>query len=538
MAVSALAAGISGLRTSQTALNIIGDNLANLNTPGFKSSRVTFSDELSQTLRAANAPSSSIGGKNPMQSGTGARVSSIDVNYGQGGITPTGRPFDLAIEGEGFFVLTDGSQDFYTRVGAFNLDENNDLVDSATGFKVKATAATINVPTDTVVPAKATANVNLVGNLDSGTTSGAVNQIITTTAAFATSGGAAVSGTLLNDLTINTTDYDTTGTVDTITITGSETNGTDVNTVFTYGGGAGQDGTTLGELRDFISASYGSATATIDGSGNIVVTADAPGSSSLALTIADGSGAAGVTAWNSLSVTANGSGSTYVTTVPIFDAQGKSFPVTLTFNKDSANTWNVAATMKPADGSVSLSMGDITFNANGSYAAISGTLVMTITFPNTTTQDVNFNLGTSNAFTGVTQLSGNSSAAATSQDGYEAGFFLSVTVNSDGSVDALFTNGQTQTLDQMQLATFANPAGLEKQGKNLLLPSVASGDAVLRLPQTGSTGSIVSGALEGSNVDIAEEFTNMIINQRAFQANARTITTNDEVMQELVNIVR
>ncbi len=533
MAVSALAAGISGLKTSQAALNVIGDNLANLNTPGFKSSRVTFSDELSQTLRPANAPSGGVGGKNPMQSGTGTRVSSIDVNYGQGGITPTGRPFDLAIEGEGFFVLTNGTQDFYTRVGAFNLDENNDLVDSATGYKVKATASTINVPTDTVVPAKATASVDLVGNLDSGTTSGADNQIITTTVAFATAGGAAISTTLLNDLTINTTNYDLTN--DTINVTGSETNGTDVNATFTYG----VDGTTLGDLRDFISASYGSATASIDGSGNIVVTADAPGDSDLSLTITDGSSTDGVTAWNSFSVTTPGTGETYVTTVPVFDAQGKSFPVTLTFEKTTSNVWDVSATMDPDDGSItSLGITAINFGTNGSYASIGGTSDMTILLPDGTSQVINFNLGLANGFTGLTQLSGNSSAAATSQDGYEAGFFLSVTVNSDGSVEALFTNGQTQTLDQMQLATFANPAGLEKQGRNLLLPSVASGDAILRLPQTGSTGSIVSGALEGSNVDIAEEFTSMIINQRAFQANARTITTNDEVMQELVNIVR
>jgi len=194
--------------------------------------------------------------------------------------------------------------------------------------------------------------------------------------------------------------------------------------------------------------------------------------------------------------------------------------------------------MDPNDGSVALNITGINFNTNGSYASISGTSDMTITLPDGTTQVVNFNLGTANSFAGLTQLSANSSAAAISQDGYEAGFFLSVTINSDGSVDALFTNGQTQTLDQMQLATFANPAGLDKQGRNLLLPSVASGDALLRLPLTGNTGSIVSGALEGSNVDIAEEFTSLIINQRAFQANARTITTNDEVLQELVNIVR
>lgn len=537
MGSSALAAGISGLKISQAALNVIGDNLANLNTPGFKSSRVTFSDELSQTLRPANAPSGGIGGKNPMQSGSGARVSSIDVNYGQGGIMQTGRPFDLAIDGEGFFVLTNGSQDFYSRVGAFNLDENNDLVDSATGYKVKATASTINIPTDTVVPAKATANVDLVGNLDSGTTSGAANQITTTTVAFTdfTVGGAAsTQTTLLNDLYLNNFDY-----LDgeKINVTGTETNGTNVNAIFTFG--AANDGTTLGELRDFISASYGSGTADIV-AGNIVLTADAPGNSDIALTLSDGSSnVQGDTTWPSLSVTTTGSGETYVTTVPIYDAQGKSFPVTLTFEKTSSNVWDVSATMDPDDGSIaSLGITAINFNANGSYASILGTTAMTITLPDSTSQVVNFDLGTANSFTGLTQLSGNSSAAATSQDGYEAGFFLSVTINSDGSVEALFTNGQTQILDQMQLATFTNPAGLEKQGKNLLLPSVASGEAILRLPLTGSTGSIVSGALEGSNVDIAEEFTSMIINQRAFQANARTITVNDEVMQELVNIVR
>ncbi len=538
MAVSALASGISGLKISQTALNVIGDNLANMNTPGFKSSRVTFSDELSQTLRAAQAPGTAIGGRNPMQSGTGARVSSIDVNYGQGGITPTGRPFDLAIEGGGFFIVSDGSQDFYTRVGAFNLDENNDLVDSATGYKVQADIGDLNVPTGTVVEAKATSTVNLVGNLDSGALSDAENQVAETITAFTdfTVGGPNSDATTdLNDLYLTTATYIA---GDKIGVTGSETNGSDVNTTFIFGNGAGQDGTTLGDLQTFISESYGSATASIV-AGDIVLKADAPGDSSLAATLVDGTGA-GVTTWPSFSVTTTGDGSTYVTTVPIFDAQGKSFPVTLTFEKLSANVWDVSGTMDPDDGSItSLGITAINFNTNGSYKSIGGTSNMTILLPDgVTSQTVNFKFGTANSFTGITQLSGNSSAAATSQDGYEAGFFLSVTVNSDGKVEALYTNGQTDNLAQLQLATFVNPAGLEKQGRNLLLPSVASGEAIKRLPLTSGTGSIVGGALEGSNVDIAEEFTSLIINQRAFQANARTITTNDEVMQELVNIVR
>jgi flagellar hook protein FlgE len=537
MAVSSLASGISGLKTSQTALNVIGDNLANLNTSGFKSSRVNFSDELSQVLRSAQAPiSGGVGGKNPIQIGTGTRVASIDVNYAQGGLDPTGRPFDLAIQGDGFFIVTDGTTDYYTRVGAFNLDQNNDLVDSATGFKVKGVSATINVPVNTVVPANATTLVNLAGNLDSATSTGAVNQVVSTApnTYMISPTTAAVSATTLNSLTVNTTDY-VTG--DTINVSGDETNGTDVSATFTYG--AANDGTTLGDLMNFISTSFGSATATIS-SGNIVLTSDAPGVSKLTVSLSDGSSNTGATTFSSSSIATTGSGATYVTTIPVFDAQGKSYPVTLTFSKASTNTWDVAATMKPVDGSVaSLGVTAINFNNDGSFASITGTTALTITLPGTAgTQVVNFDFGLANAFNGLTQLSASSSAAAITQDGFGAGFYLSSSVNADGTIEALFTNGQTQILDQIQLATFANPAGLTKDGRNMVLPSVASGQAVLRLAGSGTAGSIQSGSLESSNVDIAEEFTKLIISQRAFQANARTITTADEVLQELVNIVR
>lgn len=536
MGVSALAAGVSGLRISQAALNVVGDNLANLNTPGFKSSRVNFSDELSQTIRSAQAPGGGVGGRNPVQTGTGARVASIDINFGQGTLSPTGRPFDLAIQGEGFFIVTDGSRDLYTRVGAFNLDSNNDLVDSGTGFKVKGTGANINLPVNTVIPASATTAVDMVGNLDSETTTGAVNQVVGTSPNPFTVAGpaAATQGTALNSLLQNTAAY---GNGDTIAVTGKEVNGTSVSTSFVFG--AANDGTTLGDLRTFISASFGSATATIDGSGNIVLTADAPGSSNHTMTLANGSGAGGTT-FPTFSVSANGSGGIYVTTVQVFDAQGKSFPVKLTYNKTATNTWAISATMKPVDGSIaSFGVTAINFNTDGSFKSITGTTALTINLPaGMGSQVVNVNFGVANSFSGITQLGGNSSAAALSQNGFEAGFFLSASVNADGTVDALFTNGQTQTLDQIQLATFSNPSGLSKEGNNMLLPTVASGAAVLRLAGTGSAGSITSGALEGSNVDIAEEFTKLIISQRAFQANARTITTMDDVLQELVNIVR
>ncbi len=132
----------------------------------------------------------------------------------------------------------------------------------------------------------------------------------------------------------------------------------------------------------------------------------------------------------------------------------------------------------------------------------------------------------------------NQGAASISNDGYEEGFFSSSTVNADGNVVALFTNGQTSTVGQIQLATFSNPAGLASSGNNLLSTTLASGSAVLKTALSGKVGGVASGVLEASNVDIAEEFTKLIISQRAFQANARTITTTDEVLQELVSIVR
>ncbi len=670
MASSSLNSGISGLKTSQIALNVIGDNLANLNTAGFKTSRVSFANELTQTLKPALAPSGGLGGRNPIEVGTGATVSSIDKDFSQGTLSPTGRPLDLALQGDGFFILTNAFEDFYTRVGAFALDKINDLVDSGTGLKVKGVSGgSINIPVNATEAGKATSTTEIAGNLDAEFDTGAIQHVLTTSSAhtvvgtgttrvlggnYTTSGtttattadtsdiqvgdrislggevrkvaslvantsitvdsafttsatyttpaagtgvltgsidpaasttvtgvGTAfttelivgdqitVSGetrtisaiasdtsltvssafsnnandtsvmtdsmavTPLNDLTANTTDYVANDTID---IVGTELDGTSVTTTFQWG--AALDGTTLGDLRDFLSASYGSATTTINSSGNLVHTADSPGQAELALTISDSSGTTGVTTHPGFAASTTGSGDVYVTTIPIFDALGTSQLVTLTFNKTASNTWNLTPTMKAGEGTVADAVTAINFNNTGSFASTTGTSSITITYPDATTQTVSLDFGTPNAYTGLVQFGGTSSAASISQDGYEEGFFSSSTVNQDGKVVALFTNGQTNTVGQIQLATFSNPAGLSTTGNNLLSKTLASGSAVLKTAVSGRVGRIANGALESSNVDIAEEFTKLIISQRAFQANARTITTTDEVLQELVSIVR
>ncbi len=534
MASSSLNSGISGLKTSQTALNVIGNNLANLNTSGFKASRVSFANELTQTLKPALAPSGGLGGRNPIEVGTGATVSSIDKDFSQGTLTPTGRPLDLALQGDGFFILTNAFEDFYTRVGAFGLDKSNDLVDSGTGLKVKGiSGSSINIPVNATEAGKATSTTDIAGNLDAEFSTGAVQQVQTTTSAYEVSSAAAVATDTLNSLDLNTTNYIA---GDTIDIVGTELDGTTVSQVFEWG--AALDGTTLGDLRDFVTASFGSGTATIDASGNMVLTANSPGQADLALTISDSSGNTGATTHPGLSTTTTGSGDVYVTTIPVFDTLGTSQLVTLTLNKTASNTWNLTPTMKAGDGTVTDAITAINFNNNGSFSSVTGTSSMTITYPDATTQTITFDFGTPNAFSGLVQFGGTSSAAAISQDGFEEGFFSSSTVNQDGKVVALFTNGQTKTVGQIQLATFSNPSGLSSSGNNLLSTTLASGSAVLKTALSGRVGSIVSGALEASNVDIAEEFTKLIISQRAFQANARTITTTDEVLQELVSIVR
>lgn len=673
MGSSSLFSGISGLKASQITLNVIGDNLANLNTSGFKASRVSFATELTSTIRPALAPTGGTGGINPLQIGSGTRVSSIDRDFAQGNLTPTGRPLDLAIQGGGFFILTDGFEDSFTRAGSFNIDKNNDLVDSGTGLKVKGVSGSaINIPVNQTLAGKATATSDIKGNLNSEFTASPLNHVITTSTAYAPTGtnttrqlagtyttdgtttvltgdtsdiaigdyinilgetrrvtslsantsvtvdtaftvanagyatpdagvGALTGsidptastavvgvGTLfttelavgdsitvsgetriiesiasntslvvtaaftnvsddtsvmtdsasvvkLNDLTGNTTDY-VAG--DKISMVGTEHDGTDVTKSFVYGTGSGQDGITLGALRDFVTANYGTAAASIDSSGNLVVTADPPGASNLTLTFSDAAGNTGASSFNNFATSTTGSGNVYSTTIPIFDTKGSSFLVSLHFEKTASNTWDVTPTMNAKDGSVTDALTAITFNTNGSFASTTGTSAITITYLDGTTQTVTLDFGVANAFAGLTQFGGTSSAAATDQDGHGEGFFSSTTVNSDGKVVALFTNGKTTDIGQLQLATFSNAEGLTAVGNNAFKPTLASGAATLKTAGSGRVGSIVSGVLESSNVDIAEEFTRLIIAQRAFQANARTITTTDEILQELVNIVR
>jgi flagellar hook protein FlgE len=397
---------ISGLRGHQIMMDVIGNNIANVNTVGFKSGRVNFQDILSQTLHGATAPNGGLGSINPAQIGLGMTVAGIDVLHTQGNLQSTGKTTDMAIQGDGFFVMSDGMSQYFTRDGAFDIALDGALVNPASGLKVQGWQADSS------------------GNID--TTQAVGNLIIP----------------------------------------------------------IGQRTTAL-------------ATANARLSGNL----DA--------------GAA--------------NGATASTTMTVFDSLGVAHSIKITFTKSAANTWNWAAS---ADGTcTTTSTGTVTFGSDGIYASSTGTLSIAYTNGATTPQTPAVNLSA------MTQFSGGSQPVAAA-DGFTSGTLVTFAVGNQGEISGVYSNGQTQKLGQIAMASFLNAAGLLRAGQNNFSMSSASGQPSIGTAGSGGRGTVSTGALEMSNVDLATQFTGMITAQRGFQANSRVITTSDEMLQELVNLKR
>ncbi|MFQ5504064.1 MAG: flagellar hook-basal body complex protein [Planctomycetota bacterium] len=657
MVSTSLFTGLSGLRAHQSFMDVIGNNLANVNTPGFWGSRVAFSDLLSFTISPGTGPTVTTGGINPIQTGLGAQIAAIDANTNQGTFLNTGRPLDVALKGKGFFTLTDGNQTLYTRVGSFGVDTDRNLVDLRTGMMVvNSTGGRIQVPLTGTLPAQATSSVSfggvlpaevggplaeilssvspllqgtaasrtstsaktfpmdmstLNGNTFTVSVNGGSAQTVTINAAnfggnlssvdaseFITgvqnqvtgisvteSGGlftftttkvgenatikiddtsgttagtffgfstilasgtqtAATAATPLNSLTANNTDY-VSG--DTILISGTDPAGNKVAGTFTYG--AANDGTTLGSLVTFINTLYSStgttgATAAVAADGTVTLTTNTKGDAKLSMFIADTTTTTSKTNWSSFKVTQAGTGPDTVTTsIDVFDSLGRAHPITMVFTRDSADQtrWDLAATMDPNEGSISDStVADVKFNPDGSFNVVTGpNSSLTFSFNGIAApQTVALDFGTTGAFDGLSMLGKQSTAAATDQNGFGAGSLLNVAFNERGTLQGFFSNGKTQDIDTLRVVLFNNPGGLLRLGDTAFTESPNSDNAILTTAGNASAGSVVAGALENSNVDIAEEFVRLIEAQRGFQANARTITTTDQILAELLNIVR
>jgi len=643
---SSLFTALSGLKAHEDWLTVIGNNISNTNTPGFKSSRATFSDLFSQTLRFASLPSGNLGGRNPVQVGSGVQLADIGRDFGQGALNNTGRTFDLALNGKGFFVVNDGVRNLYTRVGTFGLDGNSRVVDQRTGFLVQdPSGSPITIDTNEVLPPQATGSVSFAGNLPAEVT-GPLAQELTTTSGLTEGSPAQLTGTVdgsgglaipagetwtmdivvdggapqqiaftgpgpytttdfvnainalgagvtatdvggflelttqrtgqvasikvqpgapgrdlagliglstslvtgsettaslttpLNSLPSNITDY-VPG--DVINISGVDGDGTPISASFAFGPTPpAEDGTTVGDLVNFIDNLYTTATASFDAtSGQILLTSDVTGQSGLTMAMADGTPSI-KTNWpeHAFVATTVGTGPDVATTaIEVYDQSGAAHTMTFSYERQDDGSWNVTPTLP--NGSVSpATISGLRFNDDGTVQSLPANTSVSVTFPGqSSTQTIALDLGSPAMLDGLTQFGEPSSLFVEAQDGFGVGSLANMSVNSNGDVQGFYSNGQIQILGEIGVATFVNDNGLEEVGDNLWSETANSGARTIGKGATGTAAQVVAGALEASNVEIAGEFVNLIEAQRGFQANARMISTTDEVLAELVNLL-
>ncbi len=545
---NALMSGVTGLQAHQKMLDVTGNNLANVNTYGFKSSRVVFSELLAETMRDATQPSDTMGGTNPAQVGSGVAVGSIDQNMAQGNLVNTSRPLDMAIEGAGYFVLSDGEQQAYTRVGSFAVDAEYYLVDPGTGYRVERMGSVgvaagfqdpvddfIKIPYNVALPAKATETVTFSGNLSADAANPTTN-LLSSGVQYTDTGSLASAATLLADLDQGSG----LAAGDTITITGTDRGGGAVADVFTLAAGS-----TLGDLCAAINAAFSGSTCAVT-NGELRLTDNASGYSQTDLYLAyAGGGALELPAYFNL--LAAGGGEAKNTNVEVFDQQGISHVMSVSFVRtDTPNTWDAVLTSLSGDTVLDdRRVRGITFGRDGSFGGMDGTIgdtpSFTVRFGGLTgdTATLNLDLGTVGGFDGLSQFGApTSTVAANGQDGYEAGYLSSLSVSREGTLVGMFTNGVRRDIAALKLTTFQNPAGLTSVGNGYYEASANSGDPVPTLALAGGAGAVNGGSLERSNVETAQEFVNLIQAQNGFQANARTIRITNEMLQELANLIR
>ena len=555
----ALSAGVTGLQAHQKMLDVAGNNLANVNSTAFKATRITFAELLSETIKKASQPTATIGGTNPQQMGSGVGISGISPNMSQGNLVNTGNPLDLAIEGEGYFVLSDGSQVVYTRAGAFAVDADSNLVDPSNGYLVQrigsvgvsegfqtAGDSNIHVPYDVAMAANATSEIKVVGNLSADATLPTTQtNVLSSNVSYTTNNGTVATGsTLIDDL-----DQITSGTYSsaTITVSGYDHDGYDL----VDAAGLSVDATTdMDTLMAHINTILGATNATASlVHGKITITDVDSGfsKSDVKLTFANG----GTADWEEpayFEISNVGGEEVKSVNITVYDTQGGKHVLSGAFVRtDTPNTWDMV--LASITGNIyeitpdNRRIEDIGFAASdGSYSGLTGTdtAEFTITFGHDTAnpQTITVEMGTTGQLDGLTQFAGTSTAVAREQDGYEAGRLSTVSVDSGGTLIGVFSNGIKKNIATLQIALFQNPAALESLGGGYFNFSANSGGAIATQALSGGAGSIHGGSLEKSNADVANEFVTMIQAQNGFQASARTIKVANEILAELTNLIR
>lgn len=548
--LTSLFTGVTGLNANMTALSVIGNNIANVNTVGYKAGRASFADILSQSI---------VGASGANQVGLGVSLSSIDSLFTQGAFETTTSGLDLAIDGDGFYVLTDASGAlYYSRAGQFSINKDGNIVNpegyilrgynADSSGNITSTISSLTISSSQIQP-NPTKEVSIVGNISS---------------------DEAIKGFIF-----------TTGSNDSIRFTSGATTAT--ASLITHGGlisGSVYSGDSVAsaikaalEAQNSNSDTY---TVTYDSStGKFTIANDTGSSNTLSIawnssalttaetllgftaddSIAAGGSATSDAAGGEFTISSADDTSNFSTSITAYDSLGNDHQVTIYFRKDSTsssgNTWEWFAVVGADDatsGSAEVqAQGSLVFDTNGFLSSESS-----ITYPTggfdfsggaSQNQTIAFDFGSSSAeggegTNGITQYGGNSTVSNQQQDGYSAGSLQTMSIDSDGVITGIFSNGKTLSMGQIILAKFANPSALTSMGRNLFAESSDSGQPITGVPNSSGRGGIHSNALELSTVDIAEEFVRMISAQRGFQANSRIITTTDEILSELVNLKR
>jgi len=559
----ALSSGVTGLKAHQKMLDVAGNNLANVNTTAFKSSSMSFSELLGQTIKDATQPNGPIGGTNPMQMGAGVEVSSITPNTSQGSIVNTGNPLDMAIEGEGYFVVASSEGPLYTRAGMFGVDQSGFLVDPATGFRVQRMGLTgesdgfqitgdssLRIPYDVALPAQSTSQVTITGNVSSDATPVAQAQVLMSNVAYTHNDGTDASDTT----EIDQLDQFSGGSgangelaaaeTGTITIAGYDSDGTALSSGLTF---AVTNTTTLADLIDHLNTNVlNGATASLV-NGQVRVADDETGYSKSDISLSySGVGSLEMPAY--FEIPTAGGDEVKNINIAVFDSLGGKHVLSAALVRtDAINTWDLILTSMTGNVSEidmdNRRINGISFDPEtGAYAGLplDETAELSVTFDHDTAhpQTIAMDFGTVGAFDGLTQFAGSSTAVARDQDGYDAGSLSTVSVNNQGVLIGAFSNGIKKDLAMLQIALFNNPAGLQSMGGGYSTSSANSGGAVAVQALTAGAGSVQGGALEKSNADVATEFVTLIQAQNGFQANARTITVANQILQELTSLIR
>lgn len=515
----ALSSALAGLQGQMRTLELLGSNIANINTIGYKSSRMTFLESLGQVVDVEYTP------------------------FTQGDLGATGIATDLAIRGESFFILDNGSQSYYTRAGAFYFDEAGKLVNSD-GYAVQGWMTNVNgnsqvettanledITLDTYLKAEAqaTENVWLSGNLSSSLSP--KNQIWTAGFPFTTAGDIpAVGSDDLNSLQETTTPL-VAG--DEIIVSGTTSDGTAVAETFTYG----VDGTTLNDFLAVINTGYaGHAVASLS-DGAITLTDDHFGDSETTINMALGDTNTGAISIPYFAEASEGFTGVASTSAIMYDTLGESHNLIFNFEKTENLgewVWSVEtsgeATIDPLN-----STGKIYFDESGqvtSFVYDNGFSDIELN-PNNSAAALNLQIFVNggDGVTGITQFNSTSTLAVRNADGRATGELTGYEILGDGSLMGTFSNGVNTKLAQIAVAEFTNPSALTKVSGSNFVESIKSGGANIGKSEEFSS-TIESGYLEMSNVDIADQFSQIIEAQRAFQASSRVLATLNQVIQE------